>query len=712
MTASLQNSDEEYEDSQQSESTWLSRAQHRTEELRKLFHLPPGENVCDEFVCALRKRILLQGRLYICEHFICFYSSLFGYNKEKVIPLKEVTNVRKRRHCGFPNSIEIIWRGGKREFFTSFLSRDDAYRLVMMAWHQNSGYAKLFGALTPHESARPAALTKAGALIRSSLTGHSAGSASPAHDHSDSEKGAEGKRSRLGLLINTLTSGHIHPIGTRRNILQNGGDRGDRDVDDDASSQGSVGSFAEPKGQPLALNQPSTSAVSLDESEVYNDSDIPSDADSDAEGADEQGDDKAEWVPQPGPAPPVPPDCHFLAKGVLNADVREVFHRLLADERFFRSFHEGRDDRDIRVSPWRQHPAVGRVRELTFVSPVKMRMGISPSSAHCHQTQRYRLFEGGAHLVLESSQTMNDIPFGDHFTVESRWDFAALPPAPDGAPRTKAVNHVKIPFNKQTMWRKAIEKGTLDTCREAHTDLLAKAQKLVAAVPAVLSTIRSSSGGRPAEAAAAPGGVPATPFAGAAGAGGLPPLHRRSPTGGSGASESPDVERLLSRIPSEFRADVARMLLNSQEKAASGSGAIPRMQSAALLRSGTLHGTGHLGSGGVPSRGGTSLVHEMLAAGHEWVCGWCEPRHLLMACILLAILGLQIMILAGLGRGGGMRGALTGGEAPNQAWAQRVEAMQLELAALIQRVELLNAELAAAARVVANQTADLALTQQ
>ena len=85
--------------------------------------------------------------------------------------------------------------------------------------------------------------------------------------------------------------------------------------------------------QPLAPNHPSTSALSLDESEVYNDSDIPSDADSDAEGADDaEGDDKAEWVPQPGPAPPVPPDCHLLAKGVLNADVREVFHRLLADE--------------------------------------------------------------------------------------------------------------------------------------------------------------------------------------------------------------------------------------------------------------------------------------------------------------------------------------------------------------------------------------------
>ena len=46
------------------------------------------QNICDEFVCALRKRVLLQGRLYICEHFICFHSNLFGYNKEKVVPLK------------------------------------------------------------------------------------------------------------------------------------------------------------------------------------------------------------------------------------------------------------------------------------------------------------------------------------------------------------------------------------------------------------------------------------------------------------------------------------------------------------------------------------------------------------------------------------------------------------------------------------------------
>ena len=52
----------------------------------------------------------------------------------------------------------------------------------------------------------------------------------------------------------------------------------------------------------------------------------------------------------------------------------------------------------------------------------------------------------------------------------------------------------------------------------------------------------------------------------------------------------------------------------------------------------------------------------------------------------------QIIILAGVGRGGGHRMSL-GVDAPNQAWAQRVEVMQLEMAALMQRTELLNAEL-------------------
>ena len=40
---SQHSSDEEYEGQEQSESTWLSRAHSRVEELRRLFNLPPSE---------------------------------------------------------------------------------------------------------------------------------------------------------------------------------------------------------------------------------------------------------------------------------------------------------------------------------------------------------------------------------------------------------------------------------------------------------------------------------------------------------------------------------------------------------------------------------------------------------------------------------------------------------------------------------------------
>ena len=62
--------------------------------------------------------------------------------------------MRKRRHCGFPNSIEVLWRGGKREFFTSFLSRDEAFRLIMMAWHNNRQATPRKGPMTDGLSSR------------------------------------------------------------------------------------------------------------------------------------------------------------------------------------------------------------------------------------------------------------------------------------------------------------------------------------------------------------------------------------------------------------------------------------------------------------------------------------------------------------------------------------------------------------------------------
>lgn len=101
------------------------------QDIRRSFDLPDGEPLVDECSCALSKRILLHGRMYIFDQHVCFTSNLFGWVKQKVIPLHQIKDIKKKRNCGFPNSIQITWK--KKEFFTSFQNRDDFYDLLYQA---------------------------------------------------------------------------------------------------------------------------------------------------------------------------------------------------------------------------------------------------------------------------------------------------------------------------------------------------------------------------------------------------------------------------------------------------------------------------------------------------------------------------------------------------------------------------------------------------
>lgn len=123
--------------------SWLRRAQNRAAQLRLLFNLPPDEVFMEDFMCALRKRMLLQGRMYVFSRHVCFQCNLFGYHKIKIIPLAEVTDVRKKKCVGLPNSLEFTFADGKREFFASFLARNDAYRVIMGQWRECSDRAPL-----------------------------------------------------------------------------------------------------------------------------------------------------------------------------------------------------------------------------------------------------------------------------------------------------------------------------------------------------------------------------------------------------------------------------------------------------------------------------------------------------------------------------------------------------------------------------------------
>ncbi|XP_024026456.1 protein VASCULAR ASSOCIATED DEATH 1, chloroplastic isoform X2 [Morus notabilis] len=119
-----------------------SQTMLRSEEYRQLFRLPPEEVLVEDFNCAFQENILIQGHMYLFVHYICFYSNIFGFETKKLIAFHEVTSVRRAKTAGiFPNAIEIF-AGGKKYFFASFLSRDEAFKIINDGWLQHSNGAK------------------------------------------------------------------------------------------------------------------------------------------------------------------------------------------------------------------------------------------------------------------------------------------------------------------------------------------------------------------------------------------------------------------------------------------------------------------------------------------------------------------------------------------------------------------------------------------
>ncbi|XP_017259788.1 protein Aster-B isoform X2 [Kryptolebias marmoratus] len=120
----------------------------RNEDFRKIFKkLPDTERLIVDYSCALQKDILLQGRLYLSENWLCFYSNIFRWETTITILLKDVTSITKEKTAKLiPNAIQISTENDKH-FFTSFGARDRSFMLIFRLW-QN---ALLDKSLSPKE---------------------------------------------------------------------------------------------------------------------------------------------------------------------------------------------------------------------------------------------------------------------------------------------------------------------------------------------------------------------------------------------------------------------------------------------------------------------------------------------------------------------------------------------------------------------------------
>ncbi len=456
--------------------SWARRLQSKAGDLRRLFALPPGEPLLDDFACALRKRVLLQGRLYAFERHLAFHASLFGYHKARVVPLADVVDVAKRKNVGLPNSIEVAWRPGgaaaggpvRREFFTSFVRREDAYRLLLGLWAAASEAGRARAAADEEAEAAAAAAAEAGGRAVSFWWRAARPAPTDAAPRSGSEAAAgdgegSGDTSPTASEATAAAAGaalaepprpgsweRLSPVPEAASLMSEGEDAGGIATAESLRRRAAAPSAAAP-GVGASPSTPPAPAKGVAEFEPLPDS------------CESPGAIDAEFDAASTPVPPVPEGMQRVLACTLPTTPRG-FHAafLCGSSDFFPAFHASQGHHSVTLGRWQRHYAVGPVRDLTFVTPLKgWRMG--PSETLCHQTQRYDVCAGDR-LVFETTQAMADIPYGDHFRVNTRWDVA--PGATPGS--CDVVVHVAVPFTKSTIWKRYIEKSVADSALEAY----------------------------------------------------------------------------------------------------------------------------------------------------------------------------------------------------------------------------------------------------
>ncbi|KAM1340054.1 hypothetical protein ACFX2H_038503 [Malus domestica] len=130
------------------------RSPHRNSTFQKLFGLPPEEFLISDFTCSLRRKMPLQGRLFLSARIVGFYSSLFGHKTKFFFLWEDIEDIQvlppSLSSVGSPLLAIVLKKDrgidarhgarcqddeGRLKFhFQSFLSSNSASRTIMGLW--------------------------------------------------------------------------------------------------------------------------------------------------------------------------------------------------------------------------------------------------------------------------------------------------------------------------------------------------------------------------------------------------------------------------------------------------------------------------------------------------------------------------------------------------------------------------------------------------
>lgn len=412
------------------------------EYFRSLFkHIPPTERLLDDFSCALQREILVHGRLYVSQNFLCFYSNIFGWETMLTLPCTDVIAIKKEKVAFLiPNAIEVCTKD-TNHFFASFAQRDTAFRCLYVVW-QNA--QQLTAALRPEQLLdlytkdwNPRTDGQEGSPRRS------AGSASvlaPLLVADTAEGGEAGETSSIVSDASFVSVSGAGAPGSNPAGLATQGPA----ATTTATAATAASSLAVPAAAAAAAIGPRASAAAAAAS-------TPA----------------AAAVAAAASELPVECGCtdHF-GRVTLDKDVPcsvETFSALVfADSPCFREIYVERRSNALTISAWAPGPApdgsTRPKRELTYV--LTLNHSIGPKSAKAIELQYELVNEPGARRIVEAEVSTPSVPYGDNFYTVSRYCVTR---------RTATTAHVRVStevrYRKGAPWavtKSIIERNTFD----------------------------------------------------------------------------------------------------------------------------------------------------------------------------------------------------------------------------------------------------------
>lgn len=87
-----------------------------------------------DYSCALQREILVHGRMYVSQHYMCFHANIFGWETHLTLKWSNVTALSKEKTAlVIPNAI-LISTETEKYFITSFAARDKTYLMLFRIW--------------------------------------------------------------------------------------------------------------------------------------------------------------------------------------------------------------------------------------------------------------------------------------------------------------------------------------------------------------------------------------------------------------------------------------------------------------------------------------------------------------------------------------------------------------------------------------------------